>query len=100
MPEEEKMKRFQGIKSLAHRVFCGCSAEGSQLSNSYQEGIKALMAWLTQKHKHSLWDDRSISMLAVSKDVSQTQKPVGECGFGIWKLSDLLLPRQKEKCLD
>lgn len=41
LPEEEKVKRLQGIKSLPHRVFCGCSAEGSQLSKSYQEGNKS-----------------------------------------------------------
>lgn len=52
-------------------------------------------------HKQSPQSELSIGMLGVSKRMGQIQPPVGgECGFGIWKLTDLLLPSQKEKCLD
>lgn len=40
-------------------------------------------------------------MRGVREGLSQSQPPGrGECGFGIWKLTDLLLPSQKEKHLD
>lgn len=59
------------------------------------------MTCLTQMHKQSPWGELSVSMLGESKDMGRIQPPMGEeCGFGIWKLTDLLLSLQKEKCLD
>lgn len=81
-------------------VFRGGSPEGRHLLTSSHREENESTRDSSDTDKHNPWGELSRSMLEVSRGRGQIQPLVGECGFGIWKLGDLLPPSQKEKHLD